>query len=256
MGSTEANKKEGMQAISREILNGWIEQGFNNNAVAVYGGTTQVLENIINSGKIPQSPISLEYQKKLVEGGRYLYYALPFVGRIAKVDSRLVQSILDLDSKDHTAENPPIRFTTERMIHTAKGYALRQSIISPFLEIPGVSHSELLTLAQKITPKLFNIIVNESPYFYDEYEDDENTIANIKSRFSSSKLRTILSSCLKKRGVLIYFNSEIFGGNKVLPGHEDDKEIMIIADKPLPASTISGIEILSEDDMQTIQKYL
>lgn len=220
----------GLEA-SRDKVRGWIEQGFSERAIAVYGTTTRVLKRILDTGRIPSSPIYFDYQKKLVEGGKYLYYALPFIERVDKIKPMLAKDIFNSFPPGWFPEGSTSSmlyevFPLKNMLVVAKGYAFSQSIREDF---------EIFDLYQvaEIAPDGF-----------------KTSLEDIKDKDSEE------TDVLGRQGVLLFFNERVFEEGNVLPGKEGEEEIMIIADKPLSSSVISGVEVLSDADKNALSNYL
>lgn len=66
-----------------------------------------------------------------------------------------------------------------------------------------------------------------------------------------SRLKEILSSCIARRGLIVYYNEKILR-NRVLPGFELESEIMIHTKKPLTLDVVSGIKPLAKPDIKAL----
>lgn len=246
---------------ARERLRRWIERGFDRHAVAVYGTSTQVLEQILKEGQLPPSSIEVNYQKKLVEGGGYLYYALPFVDRVAKINQNLAREVIQ-----RLPGNLLNDLNTDNIKLVAKFYAINNAIVDNFFELTGIKTDpqNILFLANEIVPEGFktftkkiDIDLRDIAEMEDiNHEKDESVIADIKSKLTPSQLSPILSACLEKRGVFIYLNEEFLKKNKAFTCFEAEDEIVVVADKPILLSAISGIEVLSNADIKALNRYL
>lgn len=71
----------------------WLETGLDQQAVAVRGVSVETLKTTLEMGIMPSSYAQLDYQQQLAEGGRYLYYLLPFYDKLQRGDSELLSQI-------------------------------------------------------------------------------------------------------------------------------------------------------------------
>lgn len=230
------------------ILRRWLENGFNRNTVAVFGTSIENLERILTTKQIPSFEIKLSYQKRLVEGGRFLYYSFPLI-----------------------TSNSSERFYNGDRRASLERYAKAQAIRHCFFKQTGIDleQYDVLALAfefltrdrardeagEIFTRKFFieylRLVGDETDDEICEEIDcgvsDKYKLTAVKSQIDSDSLKRILSACLKRKGVIIYLNSNIFK-HQIEAGQEDEEELLIVSDKPLSIDDISGIEILSYED--------
>ena len=242
-------------------LNKWAEQGFNEQAVALYGTETGVLQTILSTGQIPAMPSDLapiSYQQGLMRDNRYLFYLMPFVDRIAKVNPKIARLVVRRfpggSLKDLHRE-----LQTESIREVGKSYALRHSIESAFYERSGITADvfNVLFVAQELLPDKLARFNNDNPFFAGEYEleinKDKKVQENIRKRFNDQQLAEILDPVLDRRGVLIYFNKGILTKHKIVPCPEVRDEIILVGNQPLTQEVISGVEVLSDSDNRVLK---
>lgn len=222
---------EKVEGISKEaILGRWIESGFNRDAVAAFGTSIENLERILKTGQIPSFETRLPYQEKLVKGGKSLYYTFPTFNK------------------------------TRRM--SLEHYAQYQAIRHCFFKQTGIDleRYDILALAFEFLTREFlieylrlngNVTDDEIHGELDWVELDKDKLTAVKSQIDSDSLKRILSSCLKRKGVITYLNSNIFR-YQIEAGKEDEEELLIVSDRPLSISNISGIEVLSSADKSAL----
>lgn len=259
MENTDSNKTE--QAKIKDKLNGWIEKGYNKQAVAAYGLSTEMFRPILDTGLFTPHTVTLDYQRKLVEGGKYLYYAVPIFERVKETNPQFANELVAKSGLLKPA------YEAAKTILTAKAYALSQAITDCFYEKTGINvrgEDDVYGLALKIASRELNSFLNQTSDYGFSGTDldsirmtaDKELIGRIKNQFSKEFLTEVLHECFQRRGVIIYFNKDLFTGNRVLPGYEDEAEILIVTDKKLSVSVIEGIEVLSDADMRAINGSL
>lgn len=249
-----------MTTIGKERLNNWVNKGFDEKAVALVGTSVETLKQLLDTGLIPPHQPSprgvsiLPYQKELLKNGGYMYFAYPLVDRIRPHNSTLASAI----DEDYSSD--------EDVIYDAKFYAYRNAWTHSFFEKTRVKYSDWQDLAA-MTAVLFPRILRnqvDNPIFpidADDFSDIDliDTIRRNGVRFEASdmplsQLKGILADCLARRGVLLYYNEGIFQ-HKVEQGNEDSQEIYIVSRKPLTASVISGVQILSNADKRALRSF-
>ena len=266
MGTTTETKEIAKTAerLKKERLHWLVEQGFNENAIAVFGTTTTVLKRILETGQIlPNPAFGLEYQRQLTKSGKFLYYALPLLGRIEPVIPHLVQKIRARFPSDWSKEEIGQDFQPDYVKKVATHYAAMTAVEDKFHEETNINlpFDAVIGLASEVLPvKQFRDVKKDLDPIFDVDEDYSlevhgEEIAHAKSSLERSRLVEVLETAFKKRGVLIYFNNEILN-SKIYPGHEAEGEIMVVSDKPLPLNVISGVEILSEAERLDLEKHL
>ncbi len=234
--------------VSKEQLAAWIEHGYDENAVAVEGTSVENLRNIVQTGEFTpyldrmthKDPDTYLY-RDLVAQGKMLYFAYP----IFQGDNRY-------------------RFNTDiqeafkdRLPDTPEGYAEETAFSMAFHRTSGVYMNpwELASLdfylARKGGTWEETIKAVEQSNDIDDMDKFQKTIADLEQRFGREKVVEMLLDADKYKGALLYFNREIFNHQVELcpEGHD---HIMIISDKPLPASAISGIRFLSDTDAKAL----
>lgn len=248
-----------MTAIGKEQLNQWLNAGFDEKAVALVGTSVETFKQLLDTSLIPPHQPSargepmLPYQKELLKDGGYMYFAYPFIERIKSYDLTLASNLEEVFESD------------EHMIDSSKFYAYRNAWTRSFFEQTGVKYSnwqDLAAMAAVLFPRILRNQLDDPIYPIDEGDfsdiDLTDTIGRKGSvRFeasdmSLSQLKRILADCLARRGVLLYYNEEIFQ-HQVEQGNEDPQEIYMISRKPLNASVISGVQILSNADKRALR---
>lgn len=247
-----------MPAIGKEQLNHWLNRGFDQRAVAVYGTTVETLKEILDTGQIPwnqpntQVPM-LPYQRRLLKNGGYMYFAFPFLDRIRPHNPALACKIEDVFGSN------------EHQINISKGYACERSWLRSFYGKTGRRYDnwdELAVMSAVLFPSILRKQIKDSDFpaqrleassFDPKYAVRRKTFAGLESKnMSLPDLRQILDDCLARRGALLYYNEKIFQ-HTVEQGYEDEDEIFIISKEPLTAEVVSGIQILSNADRKALR---
>lgn len=211
-----------------------IETGMHPNSVAMYGTSTESVVQILRSGKIQPTPSldSPPYRSILTEGGKKnLYYALINGPKIKELNPALYEKLLESSGEDRELGEDIIEDIDETKA-AARDYARMQAIEDYFRKYTGatVPHGRLEEIART----------------FGSLGRDE------ASKIIAPETLDVLSSAMKRKGVLIYFDKKIFDLAKVEPGIEDERELTIVSDNQLDASVISGIEPLSEEEREEI----
>lgn len=197
----------------------------------------------------------LPYQQELIHYGGNLYYAIPSFERIEKIKPQLADAIVAVSSLP--VDEVRKKLSTEYMRNEVLDYSLNQAVKESFAQHTGynIDAPDIYLLASTLIPKQYESFTDQTWRFnsysnLDEVrEDADKRIVNaIKGAIDKNRLAEVLSSTLKRRGIILYFNGGILEGNRVLAGHEAEEEIMIVSQKPLSSSVISGIEVLSDSD--------
>lgn len=245
-------------------LNRWIEQGFDDQAVALYGAQAGVLQRILSTGQVSASSpelATLSYQKVLMREHKYLYYLIPFVDRIAAVDPKIARQVIRR-FPGSSLQDLHYNLQPQNIRKLGKIYALHQSIRASFYEMTGVTAGvhDILVLARRILPNKFSQFTQDVVDYastltdIDELErnKDEKVQRAIRNGLSAQQRAKVLSSVLDKRGVLIYFNKGIFAKHKTIPCPEIEDEIILVGNEPLTQEVISGVEVLSDSDKRVL----
>ena len=231
MENTDGGAKQRRLGLGEEgnRIASWAERGFNEEAMVVYGTQIGVLKQILSTGQIP--PLSpdvalLDYQQYLMKNNKFVYYAMPFVDRIAKVKPDIAREVAERFSKDYPISNPHHYLRPENIRRAGKFYALVQSIEAAFQKKTGIAASkfDVLILAHKLLPEEFARFaadISDTSIIYGDIEEikdnqDQDVQKTIRARFNDKQLIETITSVLKRRGVLIYFNSGIFAKHKVV----------------------------------------
>ncbi len=246
-----------MSAIGKEVLNQWVAAGFDENAVAAQGTSVEQFRMVLQSGQIswssPRSEVRmLPYQKKLLAGSGYLYYACPFLER-----TRLYRPTLSEEIEGEFPGKPP---SIEYMIKLCRFYANMKARRDFFQQETGQFYNgsnQILALAGLLFPRMYRGFLKDPEV---EIEvaggmlmlEVPTTGGLDSSQMSLPQLRRILQECLKRKGVLIYFNNNIFQ-HKIVKGIESESEIVIISKEPMTTDVISGIQILSNADRRALR---
>ena len=249
---SEPGNGEVQPIVSRENqqdrLSRWTEQGLSPTAVAAYGGSIDILKDILTTGKVPSysDPDLLPYQQDLLSTGGHLYYFTPIFEKINEVRPTLAENIKRRDPHlTDTLSAPKVR-------NTARLYAMQQSIKNFFYNQTGrtVEPSDIYNLAIDVIPETFDAFYDETREFINPpvkseilKERNQEIVDSLRRDIDPAQLEEILRSSLQRRGVILYFNQNIFANNKVYAGHESEYEFMVVSQQPLSTETISGIEI-------------
>jgi len=253
IGSEQENPTPAREAR----LAAWLEQEARPTAVAVFGCSIEDLQKILETNEVPSSPITLPYQRRLIGKGGYLYYFAPIFAQIRESNPVLAQKI---ESKfrpsGHSAHEA---LSVQEAEETAVFYAQARAIQSYFLAQTGIEADDVdvLILARDLIPEDYQRFLlgvgQRSLADAVESETELAAVDNIRNQIDESRLKEILSGCLQRRGVVLYFNNGIFTPpNRAYPGHEDEHEIMVVSRRPLSANTITGIDILSDTDRREV----
>ena len=115
----------------------------------------------------------------------------------------------------------------------------------------------LLTASAILFPSIYRKLQEDSAlkyviYDYFELESDYDYMGLEGINISLPRLRRVLDGSLSRRGVLVYYNNNIFQ-HKVIKGEEMPEEIMVISKEPMNLDVISGIQPQSEVDRRALQ---
>lgn len=273
-------------------LSKWVEAGYNNQAIAANGTTIDVLKQILLKGIIPSAPaerLNLPYQQEITDQGKKcLYYATPILdnlknshpvfaheiiagaqssGYYTQKDSliqantrRALRGELPLVIEEVLPLQTPFRLELDDVKETSRFYAQMQSMENIFKQLTGifsVDLDDIIIATKKTWPKSFAAFARHCEFDRLQCKHEENSspanVALLCDFFDQHP--EIKPDWLKSNGVIIYFNSDLFSLGSPLLGHEDETEIMITSDQPIPASAISGIE-LGKRDLKLIKSLI
>lgn len=229
-------------------------------AVALYGTSTYVLHDILTTGSISSYPKGdmIAYQRDLVKDGGHLYYAIPSFDRLEKIKPQVAEEM----RKRYQHLDPRLELTREKVRQTAQMYALEKSLGDFFSHQLGqrVNSSTGLYLMYRLLPQVFEAFSQKTfrinTFAFESLDvirenAQNNVLQSVLQKFPRKILEGVIQESTRTRGVLLYFSQELFSGNRVLAGKETEGEIMIVSPKPLSASVISGVEFLSDYDIQS-----
>lgn len=148
-----------------------------------------------------------------------------------------------------------IDMSPKEQMRVAKSYAYDMALVDYFLAKIGfrTNTDVILAIAKKVVPadlRIYDAQVGSWHVGARETrlkEGDRIDMRRITKEIDRAKLSQILRGCLKRKGVLIFFDQKIFD-RVVIPGQEAEHEALILSDSPLPLDVISGIQPLSETD--------
>lgn len=236
---------------SKQLYSSWVENGFNQEAVAVYGGSGRVLKNILQTGTIPpHQNIFLDYQIEMTRDGSNLYYTLPLYERIKAVSPLTAEEILADNAIKGESERNFMIFSKESYVRTsAINYALDMALRHGFNEATGITanSSTIIQLAKSfgLAHDYLRSLTKLDPYNSMDSDDPaEYDMAKlILSSLSQDEFKKGIEEAIAFPAVVFYFNKSLLDYNHQ-PGVEIDGEILVTSKTPLPASVISGIEII------------
>ncbi|MBI2599084.1 hypothetical protein HYW40_02620 [Candidatus Curtissbacteria bacterium] len=260
MQSSETPGKSDL--TSKDQVSKWIETGFSPEAVVVYGTTVETLNKILRTGEIPHylmsdlmehsRPHDLESVRKTLDrvSGKKLYFGYPLLSRLED-KPEFIDQFKEAMKREDISD-----FSDDFFLDLAVLYANNNVIEDYFEQKTGKKYSaiDLLTAAKDLVPEEFNEYIKERPWIdidVDE-EGDEKILYEIKREFGDEKASEVLAAALKRRGVLLFFNRELLENTDLIPGFEDEHEIVVASDKPLTITAIAGIKVLSgveKDDL-------
>lgn len=93
--------------------------------------------------------------------------------------------------------------------------------------------------------------IYEAGYAWDgEFSSpNHDLLKELKSQFSNDELKSMVKTSLTRRGVLLFFNKDIFKLARVIvEDFEDESELNFNSDAPLSLKVISGIQVLTETE--------
>lgn len=243
-----------------ELLRLWLETGRDQRAVAVRGMSVEALRATLNTGIIPSSYAQLDYQQQFTEGGKYFYYLLPFYDKLQREAPELLRTI----EESLGGFGLGIRRELSRKEQRSRSvyYAREAALADCFYDKTGkrVDGPDVITLGCDLLPEEINSFCERTGYWYGhplELHNFPEALLEIKTRVQGEMgwdevtLKRIISECIKRRGVLIYFGEEIFS-HRLEAGKEDEVEVLLVTDRPLTAAVISGIEVLSRADRKVL----
>jgi hypothetical protein len=268
----------------KERVERWIENGYGPEAVAVFGLSLEKFKEGIHKSHVPPNPPDLEYKKKLSKNGKKkLKYVYPIVSnirtfrrgladkiiehflhnelrQIVKVTARQLQHVFPILDYKKTVSIPD-DLTSQSIKDNAAFYALQSSLMNNFEKATGlkVDLYEVVTATYRLWPEAYQQFVQASK---SSFLGDIDEILRCTDEAEINKIIKTLQSnpiikpeqWLNGRGVLVYLNPDIFeGGNDIVLAYEDDEELIIVSNNPLPDYTISGIEVLSDHERRELE---
>lgn len=249
------------------ILQELLDRGKQENAVAAYGTSVERLGVALKSGYIPS--VAKEkvpsYAKKVMDGEEFLYFATPYIraleGRLPEIGREIRDSLKNF-SHQRLAEE----LSDDSVFSRSRDYATANALTDSFRLNTGIQKfsSDILMVASKVTPQSLKDQFTDK-VFLDSHSSLEaiaelaepGEIEDILSRLDRRTLKKVLPKCLKRRGAILYFGDRLLQDNrKVFHGKEDEVEIFITSSKPIPVAAITGIEMLSDVDLEALRKLL
>lgn len=245
------------EELGRNRLRQWVERGFTNKGVALYGTSSELVQQIANTDIVPSVPHSdmLPYQRQLVGEGGHLYFFFPVIEHMREKNPALMEEYYRrFKGRSRKQVDKDFIGTQE----SARNYATWKTLEATVKRLTGITahNTDLLAVAYELLPEQLHKIRSEDPYvWYDEddaiYNSAPEEVAKIKAFPNQLQLTQALREGLERRGVLIYFNGNILS-HRTLTGIADEHELLIVSAQPLRQNTISGIEILSDADRQVL----
>lgn len=264
--------------VSIELLQHWIERGFDESAVAVFGVSVEVFNSTLLNGKIINPLYDSGYRAgyEKVKEDNFTYFAYPLLGRFTKnrvLGGSLYRKIKDAETykgflRDELAKASgdkanlfidrgklKRKYGIERSIKRAKDYAGSSAIQDAFFAQTGIR-----LLPQMLVNMARYLRVGETDDLWAArggYEDPNldtfpEEVDDMKRRAGEDVLIKALTVGVRRRGVLIFLNKEIFESSVHISEASGTHEIIITKNEPLPVSVISGVEILSDADRQAL----
>lgn len=265
-------KPESTESDTSEKLRVWIENGFNDKAVAAYGTSYPQLLEILDLGDIPPHPDidPLAYQTEFRTKGKLLYYFCVLGQNLLKSNPNLykqvAESAKEIGESEGDFDNDNGRGTAhiyaegnafDNVVSNALGVdeGFEEGIVENALDIEKAEEWYRKSLEEfrlesdderwKGLEKTYEIVLKNSMDFRQRLIDNKVDFKALKEAIETT------------RGIIIYFNNKIFDESTFFTGREGDSEEFVLArHKPLSLDTISGIEILGEKQLQELKvKY-
>lgn len=242
----------------------WLRQS----AIAFYCNHTCPIENLLNIVKFGSY---IPHQDRWAHDSQYHKQYPQYIGK------HVIFAYPDLGygrDEDYYKFNQDIQAAMEHRVPPvgdAENYAAMNAVENAFQEETGlkVDINQLEDLKyfftsddneQKKAERVSNsvgqsisVINGHDPNYY--LEEILKFAKELQSKHSKEEITEIIAKANRRKGVLVYFNGEIFD-NQIELCPEGHDHVMIISDKPLPASAISGIKFLSEEDEKAFQEML
>lgn len=273
------------------LLNKWIETGFSKEAVAANGTTLKVLQLILAGQVIPSTPpeiMTLPYQQPFVRAGQNLYYATPFVENMFNSHPGFAEKIIahqsnEEEEKDFLARlaieeaaraslsdfldinkarpidtELPLELQPQIVVKNSRWYAYMQTFTNEFRDQTGFtdcSIDDIIAATKALWPNKFRAFQKRCPFprLTAKYElnPEQLKVDRVVNFLKNNPL--IEPVWLDSPGVVLYFNRQFLDAGTPILGFEDESEIMLATNQPVPISSISGIEI-SKNDLLKLQK--
>lgn len=256
---------EGAGATETTNLLSLVEKGFTTEAVAVYGGSVELVRKAIFNGNIPPLPATkanLPYQADLLTSYKNVYYILPFIEKMDYRCADLRKGYFAAFNAEEGKMNSSM--STRSQVMEARAYAGEMALRDCFTSLTGieVSTSEVLGLSKEVDPyslqayeavtlarRIKGIDFNVCMEWEDDVEPER--IRTILEKIDREEAIKAVRESLQRRGVLLYFGPQIYN-YQVIPGKEVENEGIVLAPQPLSLAVISGIETLTNEDRRAL----
>ncbi len=261
------------EIVRREQVRGWLETGFNQQAVAAYGTGLPTFLKILENGSIPPIPENdpnnsrLGYRGEFRKSGGLLYYFNALGGNLRRVKPSFYNLLIE-NAKRFGATKREL--TTRNGHQSAKGYANVHAIEDEVSNLLGMPAAEVDLFALEGALDL-----DYDAYVLEELKEMDG-ILGVNTEQRENNYRRNLKGARRFReqliaknidigelnqkldqmhGVVVYFNSSIFEGSTFFPGEEKSADEFVLArNLPLGFISISGIEILGEAEREELEK--
>lgn len=249
------------------ILQELLGQGKQESAVAAYGTSVETLEVALKSGYVPS--VAKEkvpgYAKKVMDGEEFLYFATPYTQALEGILPEIggaIRNSLKIFSPQRLAEE----LSDDNVFSYSRNYATAHALTDSFYAQTGIFKycSDILMAASEIVPEhleeqFHNDIFLDSHTSLEAIAElsEPDDVQDILRSADKETLKKVLPVCLERRGVILYFNDSLLKDDRrVFPGNESELEIFVVSPSPLPVAAITGIEMLSDVDLEALRKLL
>lgn len=229
-------------------LKKWVETGYDEQkTVALYGTNVEKLLEILSTGKMPShSPEQwIPYQAAIAAEGKLMYFALPTYKALQRERPELLKAMVGNIGSQVVAEHD---LSYDWVRNSATRYAEANAVRSYFFDKTGIWPTGDIW-------GVFEEVFEAEGEVPDKMKESFDQIQKTLSSKGINLKEIFLQSPRSKKGVIFYLNKDIFSGTEVMPGNEDEEEIVIVSRTQLSVDVISGIEVLSNDDMAELRKH-
>lgn len=228
-------------SLEERRLRKWLEAGFDERAIAAYGTSKEGLRRILKGRKLtPTRPTYqefLHYQKRLMQGGNYLQYAIPIPHRIRPINPGLAHF---MESQPPGSEELEI----QRARRLAMMYVRQNAVYDRFSALSGGNFQQFINaqhivgvfeVFEGLDAEVSRLIGNDYSLFI---------IRELRKKgLSDQQIKATAKKSSQEYGIILYFGKE-FLRHRVVNGPESPHDIIAISPDPISDYVISGVEIV------------